>query len=293
MASGFFALLDDVATLLDDIATMSKVAAKKTSSILVDDLAVNSEQAAGFASEREIPVIIAITKGSIKNKLIILPFVFVLNAFLPQALPYILLIGGAYLAFEGFEKVYEWIFHKKDKTKQSTSIKKISKEDILKFEKNKIESAIKTDFILSIEIIIITLSIVKDLPVYQQIIIVTIVSIIATLGVYGIVALIIRLDDIGVKMKKMAKTKFLSVAGDYLIKSMPVVIRLLMIIGTIALFLVAGGIYHHNLPYFHHMYPDIPSVVKDLIIGIIVGFFTFILVESVIYFKNIFHKKAA
>ncbi len=292
MASGFFALLDDVATLLDDIATMSKVAAKKTSSILVDDLAVNSEQAAGFASEREIPVIIAITKGSIKNKLIILPFVFVLNAFFPQALPYILLVGGAYLAYEGFEKVYEWLFHR-EKKKIKTGPESLEKEDILEFEKKKIQSAIKTDFILSIEIIILTLSLVKDLPLIQQIAVVTIVSLIATLGVYGIVALIIRLDDIGLKLKKLARTKFLSKFGTWLIQAMPYIIRLLMIVGTVALFLVAGGIYLHNIPYLHHLEIPVPTILKDLIVGFIVGIIIFGLVQSIKFIIGLFHKKSA
>jgi len=281
-----------VATLLDDIATMTKVAAKKTSSILVDDLAVNSEQAAGFASEREIPVIVAITKGSIKNKLIILPFVFVLNAFFPQALPYILLVGGAYLAYEGFEKVYEWIFHKKTPRK-NTPTESLDKENILDFEQKKIQSAIKTDFILSIEIIIIALSLVKDLPLYQQIIVVTIVSLIATLGVYGIVALIIRLDDIGVKLMKIARTDFLASLGKWLIKSMPYIIRLLMIVGTIALFLVAGGIYLHNLSYLHHLDLPLPAILKDLIVGFIVGAITFALVKSLMWIWKVLHKKTA
>ncbi len=293
MASGFFALLDDVAALLDDIATMTKVATKKTSSILVDDLAVYSEQTAGFASEREIPVIIAITKGSIKNKLIILPFVFVLNAFLPQALPYILLVGGAYLAFEGFEKVYEWVFHSKEKKQTQDFSSSLTKDKILKYEKDKIMSAIKTDFILSIEIIIITLSTVKDLPWLQQIAVVTLVSLIATLGVYGIVALIIRLDDIGVKLKKIARTEFLSKLGTWLIRSMPMLIRVLMIVGTIALFLVAGGIYRHNLSYFHHFLPSIPGILGDLIIGFIVGILTFIIIEPLLKIYHKLHKKTA
>ncbi len=290
MASGFFALLDDVATLLDDIATMTKVAAKKTSSILVDDLAVNSEQAAGFASEREIPVIWAITKGSILNKLIILPFVFFLNALFPQALPYILLLGGAYLAYEGFEKVYEWIFHKK-KHNSTPERELYNVENILEFEKKKIRSAIKTDFILSIEIIILTLSIVKDLPLYQKIIVVTIVSLVATLGVYGIVALIIRLDDIGVKLKKIARTKFLDTLGTWLINSMPSFIRLLMIVGTIALFIVAGGIYQHNLPYFHHIPLVLPGFIMDLVIGFVVGIIVFFLISSIKFILSLFNKK--
>jgi len=292
MASGFFALFDDVATLLDDIATMSKVAAKKTSSILVDDLAVNSEQAAGFASEREIPVILAITKGSIINKLIILPFVFIFDALFPQILPYILLIGGAYLAYEGFEKVYEWIFYKKKKNIFS-KIKIESKENILEYEKKKIKSAIKTDFILSIEIIIITLSIVHHLPFYQQIIVVTIVSLLATIGVYGIVALIIRLDDIGFRLKRAARTKFLYTLGSWLINSMPIVIRALMIIGTLALFMVAGGIYQHNIPYFHHINIPLPDFIIDLFLGFIIGLLAFSIISLIKRGKNIIHKKAA
>ncbi len=282
MASGFFALFDDIATLMDDVSTMGKVAAKKTTSLLGDDLAVKSNQASGFVSEREIPVILAILKGSLINKSIILPIAFLLSAFFPKAIIYLLLLGGAYLGFEGFEKVYESIFHKTDKKNQENLLKPLNKKEILATEKRKIKSAIKTDFVLSIEIIIVALGVVKDENLFSQIVIVTLVAILATISVYAIVALIVRLDDIGYKIKHFSNNKYLNFIGDVLMKSLPKIVRALMVIGTIAMFTVAGGIYHHNLPIFHDFLSFLPSIISDLIIGFIVGGISFLIVEPLI-----------
>ena len=196
MASGFFALLDDIAALMDDVAAMSKITTKKTAGILGDDLAVNAEKASGFVSSRELPVLWAITKGSFINKLIILPIAFLLSAFLPWAVTLILVLGGIYLAYEGAEKIYEFFIphgHKKD----VDIIEKLTKEEILAAEKSKIKSAIITDFILSVEIVIIALGTVVGQTILFQSLVVSIVAIIATVGVYGIVALLIRMDDFG------------------------------------------------------------------------------------------------
>ena len=194
MASGFFALLDDISVLMDDVVVMSKISAKKTAGILGDDLAVNAEKASGFVSSREIPVLWAITKGSFLNKLIILPFSFILSAFLPSVVTIILVLGGFYLAYEGAEKIFEYIVPHKHRVVNGFS-ESLSESEILSLEKKKIKSAILTDFILSIEIIIITLGTVMDQSLTIQIAVVSIISIIATVVVYGIVALIVRMDD--------------------------------------------------------------------------------------------------
>ncbi len=283
MASGFFALFDDIATLMDDVATMGKVAAKKTTSILGDDLAVKSNQASGFVSERELPVIWEILKGSLVNKVIILPVAFLLSIFLPQAIIILLLLGGAYLGYEGFEKVFEWIFHKNINKNRQNPIEIPSKKDILEFERTKIKSAIKTDFVLSLEVIIVALGIVKDEPVLARIIIVTLVAIGATIGVYAIVALIVRLDDIGYKIKYYSSSKFFNKLGDILIHSLPTVVRVLMIVGTIAMFTVSGGIYHHNIEFLHSFLSTFPSILTEIIIGFVVGGFAFACVKMSMY----------
>ena len=188
MASGFFALLDDIASLMDDVAAMSKIAGKKTAGILGDDLAVNAEKASGFVSSREIPVLWAITKGSFLNKLIILPIAFLLSAIFPLAITVILVLGGLYLAYEGAEKIYHFLKpHHHSKTEKVAT--NLTKEEILLVEKEKIRSAIVTDFILSVEIIIIALGTVVQQPILTQIMVVTIIALIATVGVYGIVGI--------------------------------------------------------------------------------------------------------
>ena len=206
MASGFFALLDDIATLMDDVVVMSKISTKKTAGILGDDLAVNAEKASGFVSSRELPVLWAISKGSFLNKLIILPLAFLLSAYYPPAVKVILVLGGLYLAYEGAEKIYEFFFHRKHKKKHIIhNAVEVSKEEVLKLEKQKIKSAIFTDFILSVEIVIIALGTVLEKPILTQILVVSIVAIIATVGVYGIVALIVRMDDLGLRLLKLSK----------------------------------------------------------------------------------------
>ncbi|MGO4820989.1 MULTISPECIES: DUF808 domain-containing protein [unclassified Flavobacterium] len=276
MASGIFALLDDIAALMDDVAVMSKVATKKTAGILGDDLAVNAEKASGFVSSREIPVLWAITKGSLLNKLIILPFAFLLSAFVPWAITIILLLGGVYLAYEGAEKIYEYLVphSHSEKVLEKTSL---SKEEILDLEKGKIKSAIVTDFILSVEIVIIALGTVLGSALVSQIIVVTFIAFIATVGVYGIVALIVRMDDLGIALLNH-KNKLSQTFGKILIKALPLVIKGLAIIGTIALILVSGGIFVHNIEFLHHFMDTFPSIVGEFIIGIIVGLLAFGLV---------------
>jgi len=271
MASGIFAVLDDIAMLMDDVALASKVATKKTAGILGDDLAVNAEKATGFVSSRELPVLWAITKGSFINKLIIVPLAFILNVIFPPAIIIALLIGGIYLAYEGVEKILHWIFHRNDHS-HSHSVEEPHPEDSEAEEKAKIKSAISTDFILSVEIVIIALGTVLDKSLTTQILTVSVVSLIATVGVYGLVAMIVRMDDIGFKLigtdeKKGVAPKL----GQFLVNLLPKVIRLLNVVGTIALILVAGGIFAHNIHFLHELLPQVPSIIKEVAYGIIAG----------------------
>lgn len=289
MASGFFALLDDIAAIMDDVAVMSKVAAKKTAGILGDDLAVNAEKASGFVSSREIPVLWAIAKGSFINKLIILPIAFLLSAFFPVAIVIILVLGGLFLAYEGAEKIYEFLFHRKHATANLTT-QTFTEAEILSMEKEKIKSAIVTDFILSVEIVIIALGTVIDEPLTTQIAVVSIIAILATVGVYGIVALIVRMDELGYKLIAMSsKERSISKSiGNVLVQALPKVIKSLSVIGTIALILVAGGIFAHNIDFLHHFAEQLPSIVKEFALGLIFGF---VVLGIVNLFKKIFAKK--
>ncbi|MCO6173780.1 DUF808 domain-containing protein [Flavobacterium sp. NRK F10] len=291
MASGIFAILDDIASLMDDVAMSSKIATEKTAGILGDDLAVNAEKATGFVSSRELPVLWAITKGSLLNKMIIIPIALVLNYFFPIAIKVILVFGGLYLAFEGVEKIIEYLFHSSETVVEAQSDENI--DNGLEAEKVKVKSAITTDFILSIEIVIIALGTVLDKSIGTQIITVTIVSFLATVGVYGIVALIVRMDDAGFKLLKRSNNRkgFLSSLGQFLIKALPVVIRLLGVIGTVALILVSGGILVHNIDYLHHLFPQVPSIIKEIVSGLIAGVLVVFVVKTFGKLLTVFKKK--
>jgi uncharacterized protein len=283
MPSGFLAVLDDIAILMDDVLVMSKIATKKTAGILGDDLAVNAEKASGFVSSREIPVLWAIAKGSAINKLIILPLAFILSTISSMAVIVILVLGGIYLAYEGAEKIVEFFFHRKTKKTEAILVA-LSEEEILKQEKIKIKSAIITDFILSVEIVIIALGTVIDKPLSIQIMVVTIVAIIATIGVYGIVALIVRMDDMGLYLTKKGKSKYSlsNIIGNLLINLLPLVIKGLAVVGKLALLLVAGGIFIHNISYIHHLIPKkIPTLLADFVVGLIVGLAALMIVKIV------------
>ncbi len=278
MSGGFFAVFDDIATLLDDAAMMSKVAAKKTVGILGDDLAVNAQKASGFAASREIPVLWAITKGSLRNKLIILPLAFLLSAFLPWSIIPILMLGGLYLSFEAAEKVLEYFtHHSNEKDDEEPLIK--SEEDILKLEQQKVKSAILTDFILSIEIVIMALGIVLEESLPVQIIVVTLIAFLATIGVYGIVALLVRMDDFGFELIEIAQDEqpLLKKIGELLVQALPKVIRILTFLGTVAMFLVAGGIFMHNIEALHALLHALPTLLAELLVGGVVGIFALVL----------------
>jgi len=264
MASGIFAILDDIAALMDDVAVASKIATKKTAGILGDDLAVNAEKATGFLASRELPVLWAITKGSLLNKLIIVPIALLLNVFFPIAIKYILILGGFYLAFEGVEKIIEYLFHRKHATEE-TKVETVVAENSVAVEKAKVKSAITTDFILSVEIVIIALGTVLGKSLSLQIITVSLVAFLATVGVYGIVALIVRMDDAGYKLIKTSREKG-PVAS--LVRALPFVIKLLAVVGTFALILVSGGIFAHYIDFLHHALPALPSMLKELLFGL-------------------------
>lgn len=272
MASSFFALLDDIAYLMDDVATMGKVATKKTAGILSDDLAVNAEKASGFVSSRELPVLWKITKGSLLNKIIILPFAFLLSAFLPVAVIIILVIGGIYLAYEGTEKIVEFLFHRNHNQGKVDEIIDTPEEEV-EYENEKVKGAILVDFILSIEIVIIALGTVIEKPLSVQIPVVSIVSLIATVGVYGIVALIVRMDDIGLMLIRKSNNKpgFKKSLGVLLVRTLPIVIRILALVGTFAMILVAGGIFVHNIPQIHDLLHGMQSTLADFTAGLAVG----------------------
>ncbi len=289
MASGFFAILDDIAALLDDVAAMSKIATKKTAGILGDDLAVNAEKASGFVSSRELPVLWAITKGSLLNKLIILPVAFLLSAFLPVAVTIILILGGLYLAYEGAEKIYEF-FVPHNTAHIPENLEAPTKEEILKLEKEKIKSAIVTDFILSVEIVIIALGTVLTASLTEQIAVVSFVALLATVGVYGIVALIIRMDEFGTHLINMNEkdNSISDKIGRFFVNALPMVIKALSIIGTIALLLVAGGIFTHNISFLHHLFPKVPSIITEFLVGLVFGFLALLVFKGI---KKIFRKK--
>lgn len=279
MASGIFAVLDDIAALMDDVAIASKLATKKTAAILGDDLAVNAEKATGFLASREIPVLWAITKGSFINKLIIVPIAILLSIYFPIGVTIVLLSGGCYLAYEGVEKVIHYFFHKPVKGEDVVKVGESNSTEDIELEKSKVKSAIMTDFILSVEIIIIALGTVMEQSLMIKILTVSVVSILATVGVYGLVAVIVRMDDAGYRLIKSSENKgFRFKLGQSLVNALPVVIKSLSIIGTLALLMVSGGIFAHNIDYFHHLLPGIPAVVKEFLIGIVMGCFVFLVV---------------
>ena len=277
MASGFFAILDDIAALMDDVAVASKIATKQTAGILGDDLAVNAEKATGFLSSREIPVLWSITKGSFINKLIIIPIAFLLQFIYPPAIKVILILGGLYLAYEGVEKIIEYLFHKKD---QHEAVVEEIKDDA-EAEKIKVKSAITTDFILSLEIVIIALGSVLEKGLAIQILTVSVVAILATVGVYGIVAVIVRMDDAGYKLIKNSNGKgFFNFLGNFLVKALPIIIKALSIIGTIALLLVSGGIFDHNIELVHQFLPKVTEMAKHALFGIVAGLAMFAIITG-------------
>ncbi|GAA0400626.1 DUF808 domain-containing protein [Cocleimonas flava] len=255
MAAGsLLMLLDDIATVLDDVAAMSKVAVKKTAGVLGDDLALNAEQVSGIKADREIPVVWAVAKGSFKNKLILVPAALAISAFIPWLITPLLMLGGAFLCYEGFEKIAHKFLHSSDENEQhhKEQIKAIQNPevDMVEFEKDKISGAIRTDFILSAEIVVIALGTVKDQSFLIQSLVVSGIALFITIAVYGLVAGIVRMDDVGLHLiKEKAKTMWGSVKrtiGRWILVFAPILMKTLTIVGTAAMFLVGGGILVHG-----------------------------------------------
>ncbi|PMG54586.1 hypothetical protein BCU88_20020 [Vibrio splendidus] len=246
-------LLDDIAIVLDDVALMSKVAAKKTAGVLGDDLALNAQQVSGVSAEREIPVVWAVAKGSFKNKLILVPAALLISAFIPWLIMPLLLIGGLFLCFEGAEKILEKLFphsHQDDEKGEDTS----TGESIEEYEKRKVAGAIRTDFILSAEIIVIALGTVTGTSIVTQILVVSLIAVVMTIGVYGLVAGIVKLDDLGFYLQRTSNGSTIKTQlGNGLVAFAPKLMKTLAVVGTAAMFLVGGGIVVHNVPAIHHL----------------------------------------
>ncbi len=290
MAAGsLLALLDDIATILDDVSVMTQIAAKKTAGVLGDDLALNAQQVSGVHAERELPVVWAVAKGSFLNKLILVPSALAISYFAPWAITPLLMAGGAYLCFEGFEKVSHKLLvsHHEDIAQHAVLANAITsaKVDLVALEKSKIKGAIRTDFILSAEIIVIALGTVATATFSQQASVVAVVAIIMTVGVYGLVACIVKLDDLGLYlMLKKGKSVYKQIQrklGKYLLAFAPMLMRTLSVVGTLAMFMVGGSIIGHGIPALHH-WPEymaemppglvfIAPILIDALVGLIVG----------------------
>ncbi|NAW64409.1 DUF808 family protein [Photobacterium halotolerans] len=246
-------LLDDIATVLDDVAVMSKVAARKTAGVLGDDLALNAQQVAGVRAEREIPVVWSVAKGSFKNKLILVPAALLISAVAPWLIVPLLLIGGLFLCFEGAEKVIHKLTHDDAEEELKDHDQLPEGMDLDEYEQNKIKGAIRTDFILSAEIIVIALGTVQGMSLTTQLLVVSLIALTMTVGVYGLVAGIVKLDDGGFYLVKQHQEKsLLHRFGQLLITAAPKLMKLLAVVGTIAMFLVGGGIVVHSIPDSHH-----------------------------------------
>lgn len=284
--SSLLTLIDDIATILDDVAAMSKVAAKKTSGVLGDDLALNAQQVSGITADRELPVVWAVGKGSLINKAILVPSALAISALLPWAIIPLLMLGGAFLCFEGFEKLAHRFLHSKeeDSHNHAEQVKAIADPavDLVAFEKEKIKGAVRTDFILSAEIIVITLGTVATAPFMTQVSVLVVIALLMTVGVYGLVAGIVKLDDAGLYLSK--KGGALAAFGAVILRAAPILMKTLSIAGTVAMFMVGGSILMHGIPGWHHMVESlthglqgIPGLVTisgmliDAVAGVIAG----------------------
>ncbi|GHD62290.1 DUF808 domain-containing protein [Jeongeupia chitinilytica] len=252
--TSLLALIDDIASVLDDVAVMTKVAAKKTAGVLGDDLALNAEQVSGVRAERELPVVWAVAMGSVRNKLILVPAALAISAFAPKLVIPLLMIGGAYLCFEGVEKLAHKLFHGKDEAAHAERIEALADPavDLVAYEKDKIKGAIRTDFVLSAEIIVIALGTVAGASFVNQLAVLAGIAVIMTVGVYGFVAGIVKLDDIGLHLDRTSKNAAVRAFGRGLLGFAPWLMKALTVVGTAAMFLVGGGILAHGLPVVHH-----------------------------------------
>ncbi len=282
--SGLLTLLDDIATLLDDISMMGKLAAKKTAGVLGDDLSLNAQQVTGVRANRELPVVWGVAKGSFVNKIILVPLALLISAFIPWAITPLLMVGGAFLCFEGVEKVLHSLEarkHKEDPAQRQQRLQALADRDPQAFERDKVKGAIRTDFILSAEIVAITLGIVAEAPLLNQILILSGIAILVTIGVYGLVGVIVKLDDMGYWLAEKRST-LAQWLGKGLLAVAPWLMKLLSVVGTLAMFLVGGGIVVHGIAPLHHaiehwsaglggMLAALLPMVVNLVLGFIIG----------------------
>lgn len=282
--SSLLILLDDIATLLDDISMMGKLAAKKTAGVLGDDLSLNAQQVTGVRANRELPVVWGVAKGSFVNKIILVPLALLISAFIPWAITPLLMVGGAFLCFEGVEKVLHSLEarkHKEDPAQRQQRLQALADRDPLAFERDKVKGAIRTDFILSAEIVAITLGIVAEAPLLNQILILSGIAILVTVGVYGLVGVIVKLDDMGYWLAEKPST-LAQWLGKGLLAVAPWLMKLLSVVGTLAMFLVGGGIVVHGIAPLHHaiehwsaglggMLAALLPMVVNLVLGFIIG----------------------
>ena len=285
MASSFFALLDDIATIMDDVAVLTKVAAKKTAGVLGDDLALNAQQVSGVQTDRELPVVWAVAKGSFINKAILVPAALAISAVAPWAVTPLLMVGGAYLCYEGFEKLAHKFLHSKeeDQAHHERLVKVLADPavDVVALEKQKIKGAVRTDFILSAEIIVISLGTVAGSPFGTRVAVLVGIALLMTVGVYGLVAGIVKLDDLGLHLTQRASAAARAV-GRGIVFSAPWLMKGLSVAGTAAMFLVGGSILSHGVPVLHHAAEQlvqglggaaatVVTMLVDALVGIIAG----------------------
>ena len=285
MASSLLILLDDIATVLDDVAVMSKMAAKKTAGVLGDDLALNAQQVSGVRAERELPVVWGVAKGSFVNKLILVPLALLISVVAPWLINPLLMIGGLFLCYEGVEKVLHSLKHKKATTEEAAEAELTAIEtDLATFEKEKIKGAIRTDFILSAEIVVISLGTVATAAFATKVMVLSAIAVVMTVGVYGFVAMIVKIDDLGLYLAEQASS-FKQTMGRGLLAFAPKLMKTLTIVGTIAMFLVGGGIITHTIPWFHHFTEDSVDYVQHIpTVGNIIGAVTPTLINLTIGF---------
>lgn len=283
--TSLLALLDDIATLLDDISVMGKVAAKKTAGVLGDDLSLNAQQVTGVKANRELPVVWGVAKGSLLNKVILVPLALIISAYAPWLITPLLMIGGAYLSYEGVEKVVHWLTadkNRKSPEQRQKRLQNLSQQDAANYEKDKIKGAVRTDFILSAEIVALTLGIVASAPLVNQILILAGIAILVTVAVYGIVAIIVKIDDLGFWLEDKSSIVAQKL-GRFLLFFAPLMMKVLSVVGTLAMFLVGGGIVIHGIPVLHHVVEHLSaplpgivsslvgSVLSPLVIGAVIG----------------------
>lgn len=294
------ALLDDIAAVLDDVALMTKMAAKKTAGVLGDDLALNAQQVSGVRAERELPVVWAVAKGSTINKLILVPAALAISAIAPWLILPLLMLGGLYLCFEGVEKLWHAIAHREQQAQDKVLLQQAllkSEADLVAFERDKIKGAIRTDFVLSAEIIVIALGTVSEAGFTEQVAVLSLIATLMTVGVYGLVAFIVKLDDMGMALTETADhatlAAFKQAFGRGILAFCPFLMKGLSVVGTAAMFLVGGGILVHGIGPLHHWvqaleasYTMVASVAANGAVGVVAGALLLLLVNAVLALKQ-------